>query len=138
VGKWGRECAKKLAPLNRKVARWVADNLSSLQNATPQVPDLGSDRAEDNWIPLLAIADVVGGDWPGKARKAAKTIARGVREDESPGIQLLADLRTLLTQKNQIVSHQKVSFNRSREWNIGPGPNGSKANRSQLPNWRMS
>ncbi len=56
------------------------------------------DRAADNWRPLLAIADAVGGGWPERARWAAVALTRASGEEtEAPGITLLADLRELCT-----------------------------------------
>ena len=52
-------------------ARWVADNLMGLSDADPDIPSGMHDRAEDNWRPLLAIADLAGADWPEKARQIA-------------------------------------------------------------------
>jgi hypothetical protein len=52
------------------------------------------DRAADNWRPLLAIADLAGGDWPAKARAAALALSgEEAAEDGSLGVQLLQDIR---------------------------------------------
>src|SRR5262249_44175070 len=57
--------------LQRRAARWTNDNLSTLRQAEPgNLPDIG-DRDIDNWIPLIAIADIAGGEWPMLARDAA-------------------------------------------------------------------
>jgi hypothetical protein len=65
-----------------------------LEEANPNLPaDLG-DRAADVWEPLLAIADMAGDDWPGRAREAALELSgAGVRDDDSLGILLLKDIR---------------------------------------------
>jgi len=46
------------------------DNASRSAGATGDSGGL-NDRAGDIWEPLLALADLAGGDWPGKARQAA-------------------------------------------------------------------
>ena len=51
------------------------------------------DRAEDVWEALLAIADLAGGDWPARARKAARVLSEEAAEDDADGMRLLADLR---------------------------------------------
>jgi hypothetical protein len=54
------------------------------------------DRAADTWEPLIAIADLAGGDWPTRARTAASTITAAEAqqgEDTSASVRLLADLR---------------------------------------------
>jgi hypothetical protein len=58
-------------------------------------PEL-DDRAQDGWEPLLAIADVAGGHWPGSARRAAVAIHRSrVAADETHALRLLHDCRTV-------------------------------------------
>src|SRR5262249_4111194 len=53
----------ELKVLQQKAARWIADNVAALRQADPEnLPDIG-DRDIDNWIPLIAIADIVGGKW---------------------------------------------------------------------------
>ena len=56
------------------------------------------DRDADVWEPLVAVADLAGGKWPEAARNAAMVLAalgRSEREEESYGIRLLADMRTV-------------------------------------------
>ena len=48
----------------------------------PEMPAGITDRNADCWEPLLAIADVAGGDWPEQAREAAKYLT-GAAGDES-------------------------------------------------------
>src|SRR5262249_20476545 len=78
--------------LRSRAARWAADHGLKLIDADPPVPDRLHDRACDNWRPLLAIADLAGGDWPALARKAACDLS-GVEEDGSLGVMLLTDVR---------------------------------------------
>src|SRR5215472_10078158 len=67
-----RACdGKELWVLGRKVARWAADNCDAMSQADPESPERLNDRAADAWLPLLAIADQAGGEWPGRARAAA-------------------------------------------------------------------
>ena len=66
-----------LVVLGRKVARFVADNEATLRRIEPQPPlAVDNDRAKDMWEPLLAIADVAGGDWPRRAREAGRALVR--------------------------------------------------------------
>jgi len=81
--------------------RWTADNLGGLSKADPEAPDELNDRAADNWRPLLAIADLAGGKWPELAQAAAKGLSGSVDEGaNSAAIQLLADLRTLFSERH--------------------------------------
>ncbi len=87
---------RRLEPLRRRCARWVADHLPALRAADPAVPEALDDRQADNWRPLLAIADAAGGAWPKLARTAARTLARAVIEaDTVAPVRFLADLRDL-------------------------------------------
>lgn len=88
----------ELEPLRRRAARWAADNASTVREADPKVPSEldNNDRAADNWRPLLAIADLAGGDWPTRAQKAAKLLSgAGATEDSDIRVQLLADVRDI-------------------------------------------
>lgn len=85
----------ELEPLRRRMARWAADHIDALRTADPDVPDLGSDRAADNWRPLLAIADAVGHEWPALARRAAQGLLPDADSDDNAGVLLLADMNDL-------------------------------------------
>ena len=79
-----------------RAARWAADHLDELRDADPAVPEELHDRAQDNWRPLLAIADMVGGPWPERLRHAALALhGKSIAEDDSIGVQLLADIQAL-------------------------------------------
>ncbi len=54
------------------------------------------DRAADTWEPLIAVADLAGGDWPELARHAALVLTadRDQAASVSDRIRLLADCRT--------------------------------------------
>jgi Protein of unknown function (DUF3631) len=70
----------------------------TLEATDPELPV--EDRAADVWAPLVAIADLAGGDWPARARKAALVFTREADADaveESLSVRLLADLRTVFT-----------------------------------------
>jgi putative DNA primase/helicase len=82
--------------LRRKAARWSTDNLERLREARPQIPDTLDDRQSDNWEPLLAIADLAGGDWPTKARTAALRLSADAEIDaETAKAMLLSDIRDI-------------------------------------------
>ena len=86
----------ELERLRRKAARWAKDHMDTLRAADPGIPGELDDRAQDNWVPLLSIADLVGGSWPEKARKAARALSGAADEGESSvRALLLGDLRDL-------------------------------------------
>jgi len=83
-----------LHALAQKAARWARDNATRLAQAEPGALQFLGDRANDNWQPLLAVADVAGGHWPQRARKAAEGLAESTANDAaSIGEMLLADIR---------------------------------------------
>ncbi|WP_322629938.1 DUF3631 domain-containing protein [Halothiobacillus sp.] len=77
-----------------KLARFMVDYSESVRIARPDLPEALNDRAQDNWEPLLAIADVAGGSWPEHARQAALAIAGKADEGaiQSTGVELLTDI----------------------------------------------
>lgn len=86
--------------LQSRCARWAVDQLEQLRDADPHLPDELDDRAQDNWRPLVAIADQVGGGWPQMARAAAVAISAPLKADKaSRGVQLLQDIRLVFDQE---------------------------------------
>jgi len=73
--------------------RWANDNAVALRDADPVVPMELDDRAADNWRPLIAIADLVGGDWPDRARHAAKQLALAGADKDTIEVLLLGDIK---------------------------------------------
>lgn len=94
------ESARRLGELRRQCLRWARDHAAAIRAADPaDLPGL-NDRANDNWRPLLAIADAAGGPWPERARESARQLS-GVRDDDTQParIQVLADIRDLFEQQ---------------------------------------
>ena len=89
----------RLEPLRRKTHTWAQGNLEVLRDSDPNVPQLQTDRAADNWRPLLAIADQVGGIWPDRARKAAVLLSGRKDEDEDAAVLLLADVQRVFMER---------------------------------------
>ncbi len=91
-----RRDAPPLHELRQRLGAWTRTHLDELHRATPEMPL--EDRAADTWEPLVAIADLAGGDWPQRARDAAATMTGAEaqhEEDTSAGVRLLADLRAV-------------------------------------------
>ena len=77
-----------------RLEAWATANLTALAEAEPEMPDELDDRAADIWEPLVAIADLAGGDWPTRHVDAAKALFGARRDDEaSIGVRLLTDVR---------------------------------------------
>src|SRR5262249_1948927 len=97
-----------LAALRSRAARWAIDNFDKLVDPDPQIPEALNDRAADNWRPLLAIADLAGGEWPQLARQAALAIS-GDAQDGAVGVELLRDIRLAFGDDEDIRSVDLVS-----------------------------
>lgn len=87
-----------LDQIREKLAAWAAANIKPLTDAEPELPV--EDRAADTWEPLVAIADLAGGDWPALARQACRALVAGASDaddDTSTNTKLLADIRDVFT-----------------------------------------
>ncbi|MCL1826003.1 MAG: DUF3631 domain-containing protein [Betaproteobacteria bacterium] len=79
--------------LASRLCRFATDQREAVRRARPPVPAELNDRAQDNWEPLLAIAEVAGGIWPEAARQVAIAVSGGAEESATLGTELLAGIR---------------------------------------------
>jgi len=97
--------------LCRKLARFCADNGERLAQCEPALPPGAFNRLADNWRPLLAVAEIAGGEWPRRAAVAfAKLTAQEDADSQGTGTMLLADIRQILaeTQATRVFSKSLV------------------------------
>lgn len=90
----------EVAALVARIRRFTDDCRAAIKRARPKLPHELNDRAQDNWEPLLAIADCAGGAWPDMARRTALALNA---EDDGPssiGGELLADVREVFEASN--------------------------------------
>jgi putative DNA primase/helicase len=74
---------------------WVAAHGDALHEARPALPDELDDRGQDIGEPLLAIADLGGGEWPARTRTACVVLRSGSDEiEEDIGVELLGDIES--------------------------------------------
>jgi putative DNA primase/helicase len=86
--------------LAAKLCRWAEDNREAVRRARPDLPKQLSDRSQDNWEPLLSIADVAGGVWRELAPRVAVAISGQGNEDGlTVGAELLSDIREVFETK---------------------------------------
>jgi Protein of unknown function (DUF3631) len=81
--------------LGKRLAEWVRPLAEQIGDAEPVMPTGLNDRAEDCWEALLAVADLAGGDWPARGRKAAAVLSAEADDnaaDASLSLRLLQDL----------------------------------------------
>src|SRR5262249_30640930 len=81
-----RQDRARAKPLYDALEKWSADPelQKTLRQSQPQMPESLSDRQEDIWEPLLAIADSIGGNVPLIAREAARALCRN-DDDQGQG-----------------------------------------------------
>ena len=93
--------------LRRKLLRWSIDNMPTLDQAKPAMPEGFFSRREENYHLLFAIADLAGGDWPKKARAAAIKL---VREHNEPslGKRLLAIFYALFISHGRLLTSAQL------------------------------
>ena len=82
----------EMQPLVERLGAWAAWAVTELAGAEPELPDELSDRAQDGCEVLAAIADLAGGEWPGRARKAF-VVVMGAEEETDYGVVLLGHVR---------------------------------------------
>ena len=86
-----RRDGEPLRVLGERLGEWTRAHIDDLSKAEPDMPV--EDRAADTWEPLIVVADVAGGDWPARARRAALALTAEDDSDTTLGARLLADLR---------------------------------------------
>jgi putative DNA primase/helicase len=83
--------------LNRKLARWVADNRERIQSCDPKLPAHLFNRIADNWRPLFKIAEAAGGNWPCRCADALAKLTTREDERENLRVMLLVDIKQVFT-----------------------------------------
>jgi Protein of unknown function (DUF3631) len=88
-----REHAPEGAKIRREIELWARSQPPEIAN-WPVMPVGIQDRDADVWEALIAVADIVGGVWPKRAREAAAVLVAASKEREpSLGIRLLTDIK---------------------------------------------
>ncbi len=101
VERFKSHCVDHLQQFAWMITQWAMANLDRLKDADPVIPSqITNDRTEDNWRPLLAIADLIGGDFPERAREAMIASECGQNELEDSE-RLLADCKIVLDETKQ-------------------------------------
>ena len=85
-----------------KLARFAEDYSRQVRLARPVLPDELSDRSQDNWEGLFAIAECAGPAWVQRATKAALKLSRSAEGSATTGNALLADIRGIFGRKGTL------------------------------------
>jgi len=93
-----------------RIAQWARSVGARAMDHWPVIPDGVEDRNADVWEALLTVAELIGGEWPERARVAAVTAVTGSQggAGESLGISLLRDLRTVFAGRDRMFSDDIV------------------------------
>ena len=111
-----------LRELAEQAARWVMDQETALRHAEPDMPDGIHNRRADNWRPLLGIADVAGGEWPERARRAARALSTGEEDADSIKVQLIWDIQRIFDETGESRLPSKMIVERLHEMEGSPWP----------------
>lgn len=83
-----------------KLARFALDYSEQVRQARPLLPEALSDREQDNWDGLLAIASCAGDEWLAKATAAALKLSESSNDKSvSAGNELLSDIQNVFETK---------------------------------------
>lgn len=85
--------------MSSRLARFAEDYAEQVRDSRPHMPDALSDREQDNFYPLLAVASTAGGRWLDAATTAALRLCNNIEPIVSLGTELLADIQTVFEQK---------------------------------------
>ena len=88
--------AQVFAALRSRINRFVQDNSTLLAKGHEPMPEELSDREQDSWAPLFAVASCGGGEGLLIARDAALFAKSATQEPQSMSNNLLADIREVL------------------------------------------
>ncbi|WP_461834829.1 DUF3631 domain-containing protein [Desulfothermus sp.] len=89
-----------MKPIRQKILRWTLDNEEMFKKVRKEI-NVNNDRAKDNWLPLLAIAEVAGEEWFKKAQNAMLYI-ESIEEETSLAQELLKDIKFIFEEKGKI------------------------------------
>lgn len=98
-------------PLHQALVSLADLHVDHLAEARPDLPDELTDRQQDVWEPLLAIADLAGDDWARRARSAALALTRRDEAgDDSIRVRLLADCRHVFDGQEKLATKDLLAL----------------------------
>ena len=109
--KYRRQDRAKAKPIHDAVEKWSADPelQKTLRESQPQMPESLTDRQEDIWEPLLAIADSIGGDVPRQAREAAGILCDNGEDELGYGATQLLAIQKVVGDRDRISSADLIN-----------------------------
>ena len=104
--KFRRQDRVAAQPLHNALESWSKDQelLKTLRETQPQMLECLTDRQEDIWEPLLAVADAIGGEVPGLAREAARVLCDNDEDELGYGATQLLAIKKVVGDQDRISS----------------------------------
>ncbi len=136
-----RVVSKEAAAIKADLLAWgfqqtpVIDRM--LDSEEFEMPEDITDRNHDKWEPMLAVADVAGGDWPKRGREAAMHFIDTHEESNTSttGAQLLRDIREAFGDAEQVPTEwllETLWANADTMWNSIQLTNRTLANKLKV------
>lgn len=125
-----RDADADAQPIRKGLENWAVGAARLLASADPDLPHQLDDRAAEAWEPLLAIAEMAGGDWSTRAREAAIALGGSDRDEVTLGTLLLRAIRDAFGGSDRISSADLLSAINADEqlpfggWRDGRGLDG--------------
>lgn len=108
VQRFDRRAREDLASLRPRLARWAQDSEEALRGGTPSVPEVLNDRQRDVAEPLIAIADLAGGQWPATVREAVVTLCGAVGDEGDKRERLLGAVWGLFGEDVEFITTKEI------------------------------
>ncbi len=100
-----RRLQGQLETLRAELEAWARLNVTALtEYDLPEPLEAISDRLEEAWEPLLAIADLAGGEYPARARTAAESLAGETDSDTVAAHALLMAVKAVFGSQHSMFS----------------------------------
>jgi len=122
--------------LGKRIAGWAKQHRNQIADRARQttLPEAVINRAGDNWVPLFAIAEAVGGDWQQRVTAAMLDYEKN-NASMDRGVLLLSNLKTLMENNPKpFFSSQELwsALNDREDWAWGDYAYGSGLNAHKL------
>lgn len=89
------DLAAKMLLYREKLLKWSQDNEAKCKANIITPPDIGNDRAQDNWSPLFTLATLISDKWLKKC-EVAYGLLEACKESSDPQDMLLRDIQDVL------------------------------------------
>jgi hypothetical protein len=86
---------EKAKHTRQELLKWALDHAEIIKRELVEPPNIGNDRAVDNWLPLFTISKKVSEKWHTKCEQAYELLERDTKEPELSTL-LLQDISTIL------------------------------------------